>query len=208
MADTPRMRTFPDAIRRPALACALWASLATSLPGCTTRGAEAPAADVASAAAPVVREPLPAFEPGTSRAALEQALASWPAGHRFAPDQGLGEGWEWTGPDGMRVEAQLRDGLVAACRVSRTWGTGAPPVDAHRLPDAFAGKPLREVEAAIGAGLLVERAWLDVPAAGPVAIVETHRWAIHDRGVDTGLYLAVLARDGVVTAVSHRWSGK
>lgn len=202
------MPTLSEPSKRSALTLALLALLVGALPGCTTRGEDAPATDAASAAATVVREPLPTFEPGTSRAMLEQALASWPAGHRFAPDQGFGEGWEWTGPDGMRVEAQLRDGRVVACRVSRTWGTGAPPVDAHRLPDAFAGKPLREVEGAIGAGLLVERAWLDVPAAGPVAIVETHRWAIHDRGVDTGLYLAVLARDGVVTAVSHRWSGK
>lgn len=154
----------------------------------------------------VVREPLPELSPGTSSVQLDAALAGWPAGRRFAADEGYGEGWEWSGPDGMRVEARRRDGRVLACSVSRTWGTGAPPVDARRLPEGAVGGTLRDVVASLGPGLLVERAWFEAPGTGHTSVVESYRWAIHDRGVDTGLFLLVVARDGVVAVVSHRWS--
>ena len=175
--------------------------------GCSSRSSEGEPGEPPGAATSVARLPLPELSPGVSRGALESALASWPAGRRYAADTGHGEGWEWSGPDGMRVEARLRDGRVVGCRVSRTWGTGAPPVDGHHLPDAAVGRPLSELEARIGAGLLVERGWAESPAGLRVAVVESYRWAIHDRGVDTGLFLVVVVRDGVVAGIAHRWSG-
>lgn len=175
--------------------------------GCAPRVAEGDRDEAAVVADADARQPLPVLSPGVSRGALESALAGWPPGRRYAADTGAGEGWEWSGPDGMRVEALMLAGRVTACRVSRTWGTGAPAVDGHRLPDGAVGRQLPELEAEIGPGLLVERSWAEPPAATPATVVEFYRWAIHDRGVDTGLFLLVVVRDGVVAAVSHRWSG-
>jgi hypothetical protein len=155
---------------------------------------------------PVVRAPLPLFEPGARREEVWATLASWSAPHRFGdPSAAPLEFYEWSGPDGMRVEAGFDGGMVRGMTVSRTWGTGAPPVDGHALPDAMVGRPLAELEAAIGPGLLIERSWAMAPF-GDGTVREHYKWAIHDRGIDTGLYLSVIVRGGAVAAVSHRWS--
>lgn len=190
-----------------ALAFALAVLGSSQAAGCGpgTRGADdAPA----SATSPVARAALPEFAPGTSRSAIVTALAGWAPAHPFSAPGVVPEGWEWSGPDGGRVEAWFTGEHTNVVQVSRTWGTGAPPVDGRQLPDRFVGASLEALEADVGAGLLVSRGWSDMAGLAPAGVREEYRWAIHDRGVDTGLFLQVLAGDGRVLAVHHPWSRK
>ncbi len=135
-------------------------------------------------------------------------LAAWAPAHQFSAPGVVPEGWEWSGPDGGRVEAWFTGEHASVVQVSRTWGTGAPPVDGRRLPDGFVGASLEALEGDIGRGLLVSRGWSDMPGIAPAGVREEYRWAIHDRGIDTGLFLQVMASDGRVLVVHHPWSRK
>lgn len=187
-----------------------WLVLAASLvtaAGCSV-ATDAPD-ETPAAAAPAVasRTELPDVPPGSTIGDLRGRLSAWPDGRRFTGEGMQPEGWEWSGPDGMRVEAYVSGSLVIASSVSRTWGSGVPPVEGRELPGLAASGPLTELFARIGPGLLVERTRTGGPdGLLPRQQLERYRWAIHDRGLDTGLFLAVDARDGIVLAVSHPWS--
>lgn len=163
----------------------------------------------AATSAVQARMELPDVPPGASLGELGGRLSGWPEGRRFTGDGVQPEGWEWSGPDGMRVEAYVSRSRVVGSRVSRTWGSGVPPVDGRELPGLAAGGPVGGLFARIGPGLLVERTRTGGPdGVLPRQRLERYRWAIHDRGLDTGLFLVVDARDGVVLAVTHPWSGR
>lgn len=190
----------------PRFALALLSAAALSCGACGTPRPDSRAGDIRTAS--VVRTPLPVFEPGARDGDLASALAAWEPPHRFTSPGVSPEGWEWTGPDGGRVVAYLQGGRALHVQVSRTWGTGAPAVDGLALPRLPTGGPLVQLESAIGPGMLVSREWTLGETSGSGSILEAYRWAIHDRGVDTGLFLSALARDGVVIELDHRWSEK
>lgn len=166
-----------------------------------------PGEPAAAPAAAAPRAELPDVPPGIPLAELADRLDSWPPGRRFTLDGVTPEGWEWSGPDGMRVEAYVAGRGVVASRVSRTWGSGVPPVEGRELPGLTRGVPAADLFTRIGPGLLVERArtggdgWPGTPRR-----LERYRWAIHDRGLDTGLFLVADVLEDTVAAVSHPWS--
>ncbi len=193
--------------RRPAVR---WLVLAVSLltaAGCSV--ATDPPDETFAAATPAAeaRMELPDVPPGVSTGDLRARLSGWPEGRRFTGEGAQPEGWEWSGPDGMRVEAYVSGSRVIGSRVSRTWGSGVPPVEGRELPGLAAGGPLTGLLARIGPGLLVERTRTGgADGVLPRQQLERYRWAIHDRGLDTGLFLVADARDGLVVAVTHPWS--
>lgn len=144
--------------------------------------------------------------PGDRLADVERRLAGWDAGHRYAASSSSAA-WEWSGPDGMRVEAVVSGPVVVSSRTSRTWGSGVPPVDGSGLPGILAEGPLAALFERLGPGLLVERVRVgESSGAGEPHVLDTYRWRVHDRGLDTGLFLSVHARDGRVVGVRHPWS--
>jgi len=189
---------------------ARWFVLAASLltaAGCSVAGDPPDETFAAQAPAAEVRMELPEVPPGASFGDLRVRLAGWPEGRRFTGEGVQPEGWEWSGPDGMRVEVYLSGSRVIASRVSRTWGGGVPPVEGRELPGLTAGGPVAGLFARIGPGLLVERTRTGgADGVLPRQALERYRWAIHDRGLDTGLFLVVDARDGLVVAIAHPWS--
>lgn len=198
-------RALARAARLTALAVLLAAAPVVAS-GCAVTG-DPPEEPPAAPAAAAPRAELPDVPPGIPLAELAGRLESWPPGHRFTLDGVAPEGWEWSGPDGMRVEVYVAGGGVVASRVSRTWGSGAPPVEGRELPGIARGVTAAKLFTRIGPGLLVERArtggggWPGTPRR-----LERYRWAIHDRGLDTGLFLVADVREDTVAAVSHPWS--
>lgn len=183
-------------------------ALAALLAGCST-ASDPPAGGSARAdAAPAARLPLPELEPGQSLENVQRLLADWGPGHRYARSDGGTEGWEWSGRDGRRVEALFSGPVLVHSRVSRTWGSGAPAVEGHRLPRLAAGGRLVDLATAIGPGLLVDRVRSAAFDGRSPLVEESYRWRIADRGLDTGLFLLVRVRDGRVLEIRHRWSGR
>ena len=189
---------------------ALFATLvvfALAAGACTTFVDEADVEGVAPVAIDDAREPLPEIAPGERLEAVERLLSGWPPAHRYTSDGVQPQGWEWSGPDGMRVEALVSGGVLTSVRTSRTWGRGAPPREGRLRTGLATGVRLDSLFRAVGPGLLVERVHSTSSGgiAGPL-VAETWKWRIADRGLDTGLFLTVHARDGVVGSIRHRWS--
>lgn len=187
-----------------------WLALAASLlaaAGCSVATDLPDEAFTAATPAAEARMELPDVPPGASFGGVRTRLSDWPEGRRFTGEGVQPEGWEWSGPDGMRVEAYVSGSRVIGSRVSRTWGSGVPPVEGRELPGLAAGGPVGGLFARIGPGLLVERTRTGgADGVLPRQQLERYRWAIHDRGLDTGLFLVADARDGLVVAVTHPWS--
>lgn len=193
----------------PAAVLAVPLALALAVLGGCARGTDAPDSAAPAPAASIRRLDLPQVSPGDPVEGVSRLLAGWQAPHRFTGDGVSPEGWEWTGPDGMRLEAYVARSRIVASRVSRTWGSGAPPVEGRDLPGLEDESTLERLVARVGPGLLVERTVApETGSASGSQRLDRYRWAIHDRGLDTGLFLTVDVRDGVVASVRHRWSGR